>query len=99
MVQRPRCGKCGKRAVVIQQLPGMQIRSTWVAAHGAIDGEEARAVWRELGDGGYLVTMTAGPERIQIAVQVEDGNVDMEPVTSREAAALAALYRSITGDA
>jgi hypothetical protein len=82
------------RVVKIESLPELVTRSTWVAAPGALEPGEADAVWRELGPGFYLWTLTSGAQRMYATVNVgEDGSVDIEHIEGAEIPAIQDIAR------
>lgn len=91
----------GAATITISSLPSMQIRSAWAATAAALDPGELAAVWRELGDGPYLMTVERGGRREHAVVDVVDGVVaEREPVSEAQVPLLAELYRLlVSGEA
>lgn len=78
------------RTFTVISLPDMAIRSHWLEnGMGQIDSQDAQRVWRELGEGSFLVRMASETERMYLVVEVEGGEiVDKERVTEQEVAML-----------
>lgn len=86
----------GSRTVEIRELPSMTVRSAWaVGASEALDNDDARKVWRELGDGFYLFTARSGDARMHAVVNVAGTDVDIEPITEDQVGILPDLARSL----
>lgn len=85
----------GSRSVEIREFPGMAVRSAFVVGPGTAFDVEVRRVWRELGDGAYLMTTIAGEMRQHVAVQVEGDEVDIEPLAPDELAMLPGLAQAM----
>ncbi len=83
----------GARAITIAELPTMRIRSAWAATAAALNARELADMWRELGDGAYLMTVEGEGRRERAVVDVVDGVVyEQEPVTEDQVALLPELY-------
>jgi hypothetical protein len=71
-------GKPIMRVVTVRSLPDMVLRRSLTGGNDfLLSAEDAADIWRETGDGMYLITAVAhqGAERVSVAVLVEGGQV------------------------
>jgi hypothetical protein len=82
------------RKALVYRLPGMDLLHTWQTYEGNGLPPEAALIWRELGDGGYLLALCVGAHTRRYVVDVRDGQVEQAEVTELELARLLTMASS-----
>jgi hypothetical protein len=88
------------RQVKVYRLPDMAMLRTWVIFEPkGIGADDAADMWRELGDGGYLLEMIAGNQTVRLVVDRHGDQVEQTIVSDDELAGLLLAVADLQGPA